>query len=1300
MEIKVSVLTITTNYHSYILPLPGTFSTIETAMDVAYPGDTIVLEPGYSSETVTITQNDITISGTSASLDIELLIADGVSGLILVGDAPINVTDSGASDILTGNEGDNTITVTGGTDFVDGGAGVDRLVVDYSSSTGTVSATTATFAGSSGTVEIVAGSIENFTVLTGNSIDTITLTTAHGNNYVNTGDGASTVVVGDGDNVFVGGGGIDTLTAGNGENTIDAGYGSIGANTITVGSGNNTILGGDGIDTISAGGGDNTIEAGDGANTIAIGPTFSGANVIIAGNGIDIITTGNGDNYIDAGVGTIGANTITVGPTGFGTNTILGGDGIDTITVGKGDNNIEAGNGANTITAGPTGVGNNRIIAGDGIDTITTGNGDNCIDAGSVGANTIAAGSGNNVIVAGSGIDTITVGNGDNYIAAGDGANTVTAGFGDNFVTIGDAIDTITAMGGNNVIEAGTVGVNTVTTGGGNDVVETGSAADVIVTGAGNDIIKDAGGAGSVTAGTGHDRFIADFSASTASVTNTAIDVDGTYAGLMGATTYAGVEEFHITGGSGDDIITTGAGADILDGGAGADTLIAGGGSDVIYGGVGGVISGGEDSDGNDHDVLVLNGLGAGILTYEVGSTENGTFTLNAGGSLSFTGIESVLFDPTTITTPEDTAFVGDLGVIVDTFGVGNIVYNAGDTAFRTEVELTINSDGTYSFIPAKNYNGPGPVTTYTTLDLDNPINTQISALIIEIVAVQETAPACLTGDKATTGGTGLNGTDGDEAVSTPEGVTKIGNVIDFGLSSLDGAITVTGFTVDTDNGGSDEAFVAGGTATIGGIGALTISIDGAYSFTPVADYNGAVPVASYTLTDSQGSEMSTLTIEVAAADDPIIHCTDVNNSVAYTSVSPLGNFMPTLVEGQVVDPSFVNGIINDEYLQGDGITDFLLKSRDTGYAWFQNVIGVYEITPDGSITDARILIENANTDKSAEILISNVESGNKLGFFLVQNAADWASGLTDTDNLVFVSSDGWSQASVNNGAGIQLQVNGQTAWKTIFHSYGADMNDDGVQHAVSGIDTSEQMVLAGFEDIVGGGDRDYEDVVFSIERVEVSELDCGTNLFLSLIPDLSEGQAVDMTHVNGFVSDEYLQGDGTADFLLKSLDTGYAWFQNVIGVYEITPDGSITDARILIENANTDKLAEILISNVESGNKLGFFLVQNAADWASGLTDTDNLVFVSSDGWSQASVNNGAGIQLQVNGQTAWKTIFHSYGANMNDDGVQHAILEINASEEMVLIGFEDIVGGGDSDYEDFVFSINKVYVDDFFLN
>jgi len=658
------------------------YLTIAAAMKDASPGDTILLATGYINDEAIVSKEDITIKGDINSTGIVLTLGEGVIGVTLAGAAPIDVMDSDLSGgLITGNIGDNVITVSGGIDIVDGGLGVDRVVVDYSASAGVVTATTAVIGGDLGTVSV--SGVENFTVLTGVGADTLTFTTANGDNYIDAGDGANTIVVGSGTNTVIAGSGIDTITVGNGNNYIDAGLETAGANTLLVGSGDNTIIGSNGIDTITTGGGNNYIYAGEGANTITVGPTFFGNNTIIGGSGIDTMTIGGGDNCIDAGFGTAGANTITVGPTFSGNNKILGSDGIDTITVG----------------------------------------------------------------------------NGTNYIAAGDGANVITAGFGNNFITASDAIDTITAMGGNNVIEAGG-GANTVTTGLGNDVVKTGNAADTVATGADNDIIKDAGGAGTLTAGPGHDRLIMDLSVSTAPVSNTAVNVLGTYSGIIDATTYAGVEEFHITTGSGNDAIVTGDGADVLDGGAGADTLSAGGGSDVIYGGVGDVIDGGENADGSDFDLLVLKNFGPyEIVLTNPNNSENGTvFQLDqpggsrTGGEVKFTNIERIEFGDNAVTIPEDTVWNDDLDLstttTVSTFVVGSTSYNAGDIATRTEGDLQINANGTYTFTPAANYNGPGPVTTYTTVDITDPANpvTVTAHLVIEVAPVDEEIPACLTG--------------------------------------------------------------------------------------------------------------------------------------------------------------------------------------------------------------------------------------------------------------------------------------------------------------------------------------------------------------------------------------------------------------------------------------------------------------------------------------------------------------------------------------------------------------------------
>jgi hypothetical protein len=144
----------------------------------ASPGDTILLGAGYSDETATVSENDISIEGDVSSSGIVLHLAPDVTGVTLGGSAPIDVVDSGSSGLITGNIGDNVITVSGGIDVVDGGLGVDGLIVDYSASAGVVTATTAVIGGDLGTVSIA--NVENLTVLTGAGADTLTFTTANG----------------------------------------------------------------------------------------------------------------------------------------------------------------------------------------------------------------------------------------------------------------------------------------------------------------------------------------------------------------------------------------------------------------------------------------------------------------------------------------------------------------------------------------------------------------------------------------------------------------------------------------------------------------------------------------------------------------------------------------------------------------------------------------------------------------------------------------------------------------------------------------------------------------------------------------------------------------------------------------------------------------------------------------------------------------------------------------------------------------------------------------------------------------
>jgi Ca2+-binding RTX toxin-like protein len=107
------------------------FATIAAAMVAANPGDTLQLEAGYGDETAMVTKVNLIIAGEESSTGIVLRLATGVSTVTLTGGSPMSVFDATDGNTIVGNAGNNVVTVTDGADAVDGGLGVDRLVVDY-----------------------------------------------------------------------------------------------------------------------------------------------------------------------------------------------------------------------------------------------------------------------------------------------------------------------------------------------------------------------------------------------------------------------------------------------------------------------------------------------------------------------------------------------------------------------------------------------------------------------------------------------------------------------------------------------------------------------------------------------------------------------------------------------------------------------------------------------------------------------------------------------------------------------------------------------------------------------------------------------------------------------------------------------------------------------------------------------------------------------------------------------------------------------------------------------------------------
>ena len=160
------------------------------------------------------------------------------------------------------------------------------------------------------------------------------------------------------------------------------------------------------------------------------------------------------------------------------------------------------------------------------------------------------------------------------------------------------------------------------------------------------------------------------------------------------------------------------------------------------------------------------------------------------------------------------------------------------------------------TFTPAANYNGTVPTVSYTVTDGSGSDVT--STLNISVTPVDDSF------------------TDISETVTTSEDAPVTGSVL-TGTSSVDGDVSVVNFTIGA------TTYAAGSTATIANVGTLVLGANGAYTFTPAANYNGSVPTVSYTVTDGSGTDVtSTLNISVTPVDDSF---TDVSETVTLSLI-------------------------------------------------------------------------------------------------------------------------------------------------------------------------------------------------------------------------------------------------------------------------------------------------------------------------------------------------------------------------------------------------------------------------------
>jgi large repetitive protein len=355
------------------------------------------------------------------------------------------------------------------------------------------------------------------------------------------------------------------------------------------------------------------------------------------------------------------------------------------------------------------------------------------------------------------------------------------------------------------------------------------------------------------------------------------------------------------------------------------------------------------------------------LFTYTITDSSGNTATAFIDVTVKFNTPPVAVADIFSV--PEDTTAAGNVltndadtdghTLTVTAYTVAGVTgtFTAGSTAHIASVgDMTINANGSYTFIPTTNYSGVVPTATYSITDGHG--GTATSTLKLTVTAVNDAPSAqndaatgledtaivvTVLGNDSDVDGT-LNkssvqivGTtapgqplvvsgEGTWAVNTLTGAITFTPVANYngtpapiqytvadnlGLRSAPATVSVivtatndapaavndTGIAIedmplvvpaaaglltnDTDADGNQllitsftvpgivGAITPGTSASIPGVGDLTINADGSYTFVPVANYNGTVPSATYTVADGFGGvATATLALSITAIND------------------------------------------------------------------------------------------------------------------------------------------------------------------------------------------------------------------------------------------------------------------------------------------------------------------------------------------------------------------------------------------------------------------------------------------------
>ncbi|MQX35527.1 cadherin-like domain-containing protein [Roseospira navarrensis] len=486
--------------------------------------------------------------------------------------------------------------------------------------------------------------------------------------------------------------------------------------------------------------------------------------------------------------------------------------------------------------------------------------------------------------------------------------------------------------------------------------------------------------------------------------------------------------------------------------------------------------------------------------------------------------------------------------------------------------------------------------------------------------------------------------------------------------------------------------------------GTVSLNADGDVVFTPDADFHGEATF-DYTVSDGQGgTSTATVTVDVAAVNDGPVAADDAqtateDTAVTYSAADLLAN--DTDVDGDALTITDVSNAVGGSVsLNADGDVVFTPDADFNGEATFDYTVS----DGQGGTSTATVTVDVAAVN-DGPVAADDAQTATE-DTAVTYAAADLLANDTDVDG------DALTLTDVSNAVGgtVSLNADGDVVFTPDADFNGEATFDYTVSDGQGGTSTATVTV-----DVAAVNDGPViEGLRDSVRITDVSDLtynhDFGTN---ASFPDLSEDRRLDADEVNGVDPDALtLQHDHDVTVTFVSEGAGY---HNTLGWYVVEEDGTINNPQIVYGDATDTVVAANGTETVTltppdggfEGKTIGFFLIGNGhnknknsdfwddaanneggrlafvdenGDPATTSTDTPKLVFIQEDG-SVHTVKSQGGI-------------YHSVAANettaLNPDNEQHAISGVTPDGDSLMVGFEDLKGLGDHDYNDLVFTVN----------